>query len=302
VGVLQRFERRVETLVNGAFARAFKSEVKPVEIAAALQREADDKSQVLSRERVMVPNRYVVELSPRDSERLDPWSEPLRGELAAMVAEHAQSQGYTPMGRIGVEFERHDDLETGMFRVRSHADAAPPAVRVESRRPQPPAAAPPVAGPPAAQYAPAPQPAGPPASGAAWSEADRREPVPASRGAEATIVQRVVRTPALWLEVEGARVPLPEGVTVIGRGSEADLRLDDPGVSRRHASLQVARGRARLMDLGSTNGTIVAGERVRDIDLRDGDVVVLGRSTVVFHSDAAGTGGEDPDSFVPGLR
>ncbi|RKS80334.1 type III secretion system (T3SS) inner membrane Yop/YscD-like protein [Motilibacter peucedani] len=288
MGVLQRFERRVETLVNGAFARAFKSEVKPVEIAAALQREADDKAQVLSRERVMVPNSYVVELSPRDSERLDPWSEPLRAELAAMVAEHAEAQGYSPTGRVGVEFERHDDLDTGMFRVRSRADAAPPPVRVEARR------------------APAPAPA---PAGAAWSEQERRPPAPVPRGADATVVQRVARTPEPWLEVEGARVPLRQGVTVIGRGSEADLRLDDPGVSRRHASLQVAGSRARLLDLGSTNGTIVAGQRVRDTDLRDGDTVVLGRSTVVFHSDAValrpdayGPAGEDPDSFVPGLR
>lgn len=295
MGALQRFERRVESLVNGVFARAFKSEVQPVEIAAALQREADDKSQALSRERVMVPNSYVVELGKRDFDRFTPWSEPLRGELAAMVGEHVSAQGYTPTGEIGVVFEHHDDLDTGMFRVRSSADA--------SLHPSVAPAAAPVAQ-PAYQYEQPPyrpepryEPERPPAR--------RSEPVrSAERAPDRTAVFASAPPPTaeIWLEVDGERRPLRDGVTVVGRGSEADIRLEDPGVSRRHVQIQVAGEHARLVDLGSTNGTLVHGQRVRDMALRDGDSFVLGRSTVVFRHGHPDDGHDDHGHFVPGLR
>ena len=66
MGVLQRFERRLEGLVEGAFARVFGGVVQPVEVAAALQREAADKKQIVGQGRVLVPNHFVVELSASD--------------------------------------------------------------------------------------------------------------------------------------------------------------------------------------------------------------------------------------------
>jgi hypothetical protein len=85
--VLQRFERRLEDLVGGAFARLFKGQVEPVEIAKALQREADENRAVMGGGRVLVPNRYVVELGPSDHERLAPWETQLTRTLAEMVQE-----------------------------------------------------------------------------------------------------------------------------------------------------------------------------------------------------------------------
>ena len=67
-GCIQRFEQRLEGAVTGAFARAFRSAVQPVEIAAALQREVDNSAHILSRERMLVPNDFTVELSPSDYE------------------------------------------------------------------------------------------------------------------------------------------------------------------------------------------------------------------------------------------
>ena len=87
-GVLQRFEQRLEGAVTGAFARAFRSAVQPVEIAAALQREVDNSAHILSRERMLVPNDFTVELSPTDYERLAPFSGTLAEELATLVQEH----------------------------------------------------------------------------------------------------------------------------------------------------------------------------------------------------------------------
>jgi hypothetical protein len=119
VGVLQRFERKLEGLVEGGFARVFRAHVQPVEIAAALQREAADKRAVVAAGRVFVPNEYVVELGRADSDRLLPYDAPLRRELAAMVEEHAVEQGWSFAGRVAVRFETVDDLDTGVFRVRS---------------------------------------------------------------------------------------------------------------------------------------------------------------------------------------
>jgi hypothetical protein len=124
VGVLQRFERKLEGLVEGGFARVFRAQVQPVEIAAALQREAGDKRAVVGAGRVFVPNDYVVEIGPGDSERLIAYDAPLRRELASMVQEHAAEQGWSFAGRVGVRFETVESLSTGIFRVRSKVTAA----------------------------------------------------------------------------------------------------------------------------------------------------------------------------------
>jgi hypothetical protein len=129
VGVLQRFERRLEGLVEGAFARVFGGVVQPVEVAAALQREAADKKAIVGQGRVLVPNAYVVELGAADFTRLGEYDEPLRAELASMVREHAQEQGWSFVGAVRVAFEQVDELDTGVFRVRSAvvSDASVPA-------------------------------------------------------------------------------------------------------------------------------------------------------------------------------
>src|SRR5512144_2618731 len=98
MGVLQRFENRLEQMVSGAFARAFRSEVQPVEIASALQREVDNSAQILSRQRRLVPNEFTIELSPADHARLSQYSSTLTHELTEMLREHAEEQSYVFTG------------------------------------------------------------------------------------------------------------------------------------------------------------------------------------------------------------
>ena len=92
MGVLDRFERGIEKAVNGAFARAFKSEVQPVEIASALRRAMDDRAAVVGRGRTLVPNAFIVELGPTDYARLTEYADVLAEELVANVQEHADAQ------------------------------------------------------------------------------------------------------------------------------------------------------------------------------------------------------------------
>ncbi len=87
------------------------------------------------------------------------------------------------------------------------------------------------------------------------------------------------------IEVDGQAFVLTGAVTTLGRGSEADIVLDDTGVSRRHAELRVNASSGRtvlsVLDLGSTNGTFVGDEQIAHQALQAGDVVSLGHSRVL---------------------
>ena len=98
MGLLDRFEDRLDRIVNGAFAKAFKSEVQPVELAAALQKEMDDRAAIVSRGRTVTPNIFTIDLSPHDDERLSVYRDALQGELGTVVTEYAAEQGYSLLG------------------------------------------------------------------------------------------------------------------------------------------------------------------------------------------------------------
>ena len=237
VGVLQRFERRLEGLVESAFARAFGGVVQPVEVAAALQREAADKKASVGQSRVLVPNDYVVQLGAADCERLGEYDAALRKELADMVSEHAQEQGWSFVGPVQVRFEGVGDLTTGVFRVRSSVVAA---------------------GVPAGPSVPAAE------VDAAASSSARLE---LSGGPET-----------------GRVILLDRRVLVIGRGVEADVRLTDTGVSRRHAEIRVDGDQVSVVDLASTNGTKVNGRAVDTAQLHDQDDIALGATVLTFRT------------------
>jgi hypothetical protein len=227
VSGLSKFEHKLEQMISGAFARAFRSAVQPVEIAAALQRECDNNTQILSRERRMVPNDFHVELAQTDLDRLSAYDSAMAEEMSRQLQEHADQQGYVFPGPVTVDFEAAEDLTTGRFRIRSRAQAK-------------------VTG-------------------------------------HATHTQ--VRRARAVLEVNGTRHPLQPPGLVIGRGTEADVRIHDPGVSRRHVEFTVAAGndghdRIEVRDLGSTNGMHVDGHRVTRTGVRDGTEVKIGNTTM----------------------
>jgi len=281
VGVLQRFERKLEGLVGVAFARIFKGKVHPAEIAKALEREATEQKMVVGEGRVMVPNHYVVRLGPTDHEYLVEWEAELNATLAEMVQEYVEAEGWSTFGRIQVSMARDENLHTGVFHVDSSVDAesaspvAPGAVPARSGGP----GLPPVphavsAAPPAGLPRSAPPPAGMP-------------PVPGAGGGgfPSPSRSRVPVSHALVVDGPNTRHELREGSNVIGRGSEASIRLPDTGVSRRHVDIQLANGKASVVDLGSTNGTLVNGRRVPHILLSDGDVIRIGHSVLVYRMD-----------------
>ena len=218
---LQRFENRLEQAISGVFARAFRSAVQPVEIAAALQREADNNAQILSRDRRLAPNDFHVELSQADLERLAPYDSAMAGELAdaARGARRAAVLRLPGPGHHLLRDRRRPD-------DRPVPGAQPGDGQRAGQRPA------------RTRYA------GP---GRCW-----RSTAPATR----------CSPPAL----------------VVGRGTEADIRINDPGVSRRHVEFTVSVGTVEegsplhleVRDLGSTNGMLVDGHRATKVALRDG--------------------------------
>jgi hypothetical protein len=106
-------------MVEGAFARAFKSELQPVEVASAVQREMDDRAAIVAQGRTLVPNDFVVELADSDHDRLDMYEDSLGVELANLARDYAKEQGYSFVGPVRMRFEGVDDLTTGTFRIRS---------------------------------------------------------------------------------------------------------------------------------------------------------------------------------------
>ena len=296
MGLFDRVERGLERAVNGAFAKAFKSEVQPVELASAIRRAMDDRVAVMGHGRTMVPNLYTIELSPSDYERLSSYEDALGDELVAAAQEHADSQRYQPSGPVQVSFNEGADLETGVFRVRpgtsrragrpgpepSGAPAQRPDPQPDPRAPRDPRSSWAVgAALPGAPAAASPGPPAPPAAPAL--------PQPTQRAAaQQAPPARSLHNPAgrPWLTIDGERYPLIGAITVIGRDEVADIILDDPGISRRHCEVRVSNDGPHLItslrDLGSTNGTYVNGERITSRRLDDGDQVTVGRTQAVF--------------------
>ncbi|MBA3743941.1 DUF3662 and FHA domain-containing protein [Sporichthya sp.] len=257
MGVLQRFERRLEGLVSGAFAKAFKADVQPVEIASALQRELDDRAAIVGKNNTLVPNHFVVELSRHDYDRLSVYARTLSEELAEVVRDHSAEQNYQLRGEVQVIFEEDLDLDIGVHRVRSSVVASVKAVPPLQSQPRP-------AGPAVPTRAPAPAAVPRPVHHAAKTE-------------KIALARAVVP----YLEVNGERHPLTRPVTVLGRGTQVDLRVDDAGVSRRHAEIQLGDA-PMLVDLGSTNGTLLNGDPVGRAELVDGARIGLGDTVLVF--------------------
>lgn len=226
MGVFDKAERKIDSVVGKVFARAFKGDVQPVEIAAGIQRELDAEARLLSKGKKLVPNHFLIGLSQHDHDRLYPYARTLNAEILPGIREHAAEQSYVFNGPIAIEYELNESLPTGQFTIRSEAVEGKPEPRSESGR--------------------------------------------------------------LVLEVHGVRHPLTPPGFVVGRGADADLRLNDPGVSRRHALITVTGAPDRpvvtIEDLGSTNGVIVNGSKVTKTALMEGSRIELGNTRLLVHA------------------
>ncbi|WP_029150630.1 FhaA domain-containing protein [Microbacterium indicum] len=244
MGLLDSFERGLERAVNGAFAKTFRSGIQPVEIASALRREMDTKAAVVSRERILAPNSFLVRLSPADAERMTALGSGLDSELRSIAQKHASAQGYSFSGPLTIALQADDAVSVGTIDVSSSS--------VDGQ--------------------------------VSWQAA---------------------------LDIDGRRHTLSRARTVIGRGSDADITIADPGTSRKHVEVLWDGERAMVRDLGSTNGSKLDGQRIKQAGLADGQMITIGRTNMVFRVVASAAPVRLPqqqdatqiiDAFQGGLR
>jgi hypothetical protein len=114
---LQGFERRLERMVEGVFARAFRSGLRPVELGRRLTRVMDAQRSLDVRGRTVVPNHFTVWLATDDHEQLAGVHDTLARELCDAAREHARDEGYSFMGPVGVDLEIDPRRRTGSFEI-----------------------------------------------------------------------------------------------------------------------------------------------------------------------------------------
>jgi hypothetical protein len=249
MSVLRNLESKLAGLVEGTFSKAFRSEVRPVEIARKLAREMEEHKS-LSVSRTYVPNEYRVFLSPRDRERFVEYEPALVDELAGYLLEHARRERLALLSRPIVEFETDDRLGLGEFGIQTRVG-----------RPDDD------------------DPAEPP------SQESGRTMVysAAGRVAEPLEERARARSQSAVLIVDGRRMVIGAGGATIGRSRQCEVVLDDANVSRQHAEIRPRGGSWVLTDLGSTNGSSLNGRRITNPEvLKPGDEIEFGTSAIVF--------------------
>jgi hypothetical protein len=266
MGVLRSIEHGIESLVEGVFGRAFRSNVQPVELARKLAKEMDD-HRAVSVSRVYVPNEYLLYLSPEDRAQLPIPEESLLAELADYLTEHARRQGYSLLTSPRVVLEEDGDLAIGEFGI---------ATRVVQPRRAGPAPIPPPT--PAAPPLPSPPPPPPPEpTHVLDAVAERTLTLPAAEAARLGLAH----APAL-LRIADDVHELTARRAVIGRSRDCDVVLTDGNVSRRHAEIRQEESGFYVVDLGSTNGTALNGLKVDRARLEPGDRIVIGTTEMTF--------------------
>jgi hypothetical protein len=262
MSVLRTIESKLESLFEGVFGRAFRTNVQPVELARKLVKEMDDHRSV-SVSRVYVPNEYTIYLSPDDREQFSSFEDSLREELQDYLAEHARRERYMLLTPPRVKLESDADLDIGVFGIATRL------VR---------------GGKPAPEGAPAEQ----PAPGATMVYKPVAAP-PEEDGAAAAAPEEPAAEaqPAAALVIAGRRHELGGDRIVIGRSRDCDIQVADPNVSRRHAEVRRDGDSYVLVDLDSTNGVEVGGKRVKRLELSDGSRFTIGSTEIAFSEELA---------------
>ena len=251
MSMLRNLETKLAELVEGTFSRAFKSEVRPVEIARKLAREMDE-HRVQSLSRTYVPNEYAVWLSSEDREQFAGYEDELREELSGYLLEHARRERVALLTAPDIRFKTDERLRLGEFGIQ--ARLVRPPERAEEQPSQ-----------------------GDHGHTMVYTVSDRlAEP----------LREPDHRRGAAKLRLDGRAELLGSGGAVLGRSRDADVIVEDPNVSRRHAEVRPSGGSWIVRDLGSTNGVKVNGRRIQGPQsLKPGDVIELGTARVTFELD-----------------
>ena len=259
---LQRFEGFIERLMEGSFARLFRSPIQPAELAKRLEREMEAQP-TISVGRTFVPNHYEVALHPEDFAEFEPFKHSLEHNMAEFISDLAAERGYSLVSRPRVILQQDDNAPKRSIEVTARLSDEPAKSALATvRTDRPPEQEEPMA----RTYA-MPQVAKSPLPG----------PI-SGRG----VAQPPASLRPLAGDMSDRDFPLTKALLSIGRGLENDLVIDDPRVSRHHAQITFRHGHYLLRDLRSTNGTFVNKQPVEAVVLAPGDLVSIGGFELMF--------------------
>lgn len=260
MGVARDIEKRLEGLMEGFFTKVFRSGLQPVEVGRRILREMEE-NRTVSVNRIYSPNDFRVFIGPDDHERFAQMEAGLKREFSDLVIEKAKERRFNLMGVPKIAFERDERLRKGEFRIEAALAADPDrAPQVSTREPR------------------SVDEAG--STRAISSHTAERMGLKGRGGAELVV-----------LDDDGAareRISVTRSPVTIGRLSTNDVVLSDSNVSRRHAELRQDGSGWTLVDLGSTNGTLVNGKLARSHSLKDGDRISFGTSELEFRAEGGG--------------
>jgi hypothetical protein len=260
LGFLKHIEKRMESLVEGVFGRAFRRQIHPVEIAKGLTKQMDE-GRMVSISRTYAPNDFTVHLSKEDTESIRAYQASLNDELIQYASTHAENKNYHLMTPPIIRFETEDTLRFGEFGVTAKLTGGD-----------------------------GPREKGAPQDTSGQTRIFRTEE---SSGGEidqgtATISADEARRHGLAREI--VEVVLGDekhqlegrGPWSVGRSQENDIVINDPNVSRKHARISRADNGFVVEDLGSTNGTLLDGAPIDRERIEGGDELTFGQSTARF--------------------
>ncbi len=259
MGFLKHIEKRMESLVEGVFGRAFRRRIHPVEIAKGLTKQMDE-GRMVSISRTYAPNDFTVHLSREDTESIQAYRDSLTDELIQYASAHAENKNYHLMTPPRIRFEAEETLRFGEFGVTAKLTGGE-----------------------------GPREKGAPQDTSGQTRIFRTEEV--TGGVEqgtAAISAEEARRHGLAREIvevvlEGRTFPLEgRGPWTVGRSQENDIVVNDPNVSRKHARISRADNGFVVEDLGSTNGTLLDGAPIDRERIDGGDELTFGQSTASF--------------------
>jgi hypothetical protein len=249
MALLRSIESKIEGLFEGVFGRAFRTHVQPIELARKLVKEMDD-HRTVSVSRVYVPNEYTLYLCTQDRRQFSGYEPSLVAELQEYLAEHARRERYALLTPPRVLVTTDDDLAIGEFGIGTRLVAdeasaeAPPPPDLPLEQPE--------------------------------HTMVYRAPAAVEEDAEAPEPERATVT------LEGKTRTISAPRAVLGRSRDCEVRLGDANVSRKHAEIRHEDDTWWIVDLGSTNGTLVNGRRAKRERLTAGDRITLGSTEIVF--------------------
>jgi hypothetical protein len=260
LGFLKHIEKRMESLVEGVFGRAFRRQIHPVEIAKGLTKQMDE-GRMVSISRTYAPNDFTVHLSREDTESIRAYQASLNDELIQYASTHAENKNYHLMTPPRIRFETEDTLRFGEFGVTAKLTGGD-----------------------------GPREKGAPQDTSGQTRIFRTEE---SSGEQidqgtATISADEAKRHGLAREIVEVvlgdeKYPLEgRGPWSVGRSQENDIVINDPNVSRRHARISRSDGGFVVEDLGSTNGTLLDGAPIDRERIEGGDELTFGQSMARF--------------------